>query len=465
MLVGRQINGLNIKECIVLKHKWSKSILFTLFGGSLFAATPSTFVFNAQTTPDIVRAVNFARSSQKAVITQGEGLGTIPENKDGVVYLNLRDYKSMVDLRLKNKSMRVESGMTWSEAQRLAAPFGLALKFIPAKANEPIFASININQSGLSPQSPLVADGVDSFRLLKPDGRVVDVSPSKTPELWRGIFGAQGVLGVVLDVQLKLVKNKNLRRQAYRMSYSEYPTYLHEQVQDNSDINATFARMDVAPGKQFLEDMYAVSYWVKDEEKDPSLRLHPVRDNIARSIYEWSEKGDWERKVRWQIEKALLGNAALHSKVTRADLLLRQVRTTDEHPMRLVYYIPVTQFVPFMDNLRSVAIDKKWALHQVSMHYLAKPSGLLLAPQQGDMLAINISVTKASLSLAEQKEVAPVLMGLALSHGGSFALNQFSVQDMAKLTSAYPKLSEFQRLRLKYDKDHLFASVLYPRLA
>ncbi len=443
----------------MLKQKWSKIILLALFSGSLLAETSSTFVFNAQNTPDIIRAVNFARNNQKGVIIQDEGSSRAQNS--GTVYLHLNDFKQMITLQLKDKTMLVQSGMTWNQAQQLAAPFGLSLKFIPAIANEPIFETINYNQSGLSPQDPLVADGVESLRLLQPDGRVVDVSPDKTPQLWRGLFGAQGVLGVVLDVQLKLVKNQNLIRQAERMSYRDYTPYLHDQVQDNPDISASFARVDVAPGKDFLKDIYAVSYWVKDRELTGSPKLHPVRDKIASSVYQWSEKGDWEKGVRWQIEKSLLGNASLHPNVTRADLLLRQTRVTDNQ-MRLVYYIPATQFAPFIDNLRTVALTQKWSFNQISAHYLAKPNDLLLAPRLGDTLAIVISLPKSSLSTTEQQAVAPTLMNLALSHGGSFALDQFAVQDIAKIKLAYPQFSEFQKLKAEFDQDNLFASALYP---
>jgi decaprenylphospho-beta-D-ribofuranose 2-oxidase len=431
----------------VLKQRWFKIMLFVLFSGSLSAQVASTFVFNAQNTPDIIRAVNFARNNQKPVIIEDANDSTTHNN--GAVYLHLNDFKQMITLHLKDKTMLVQSGMTWNQAQQLVAPFGLSLKFIPAVANEPIIATINYNQSGLSPQNPLVADGVESLRLLQPDGRVVDVSPDTTPQLWRGLFGAQGTLGVVLDVQLKLVKNQHLIRQAERMSYRDYTAYLRDQVQDNPDISASFARLDVAPGKDFLNDIYTVSYWVKDSEAVGTPELHPVRNKIASSVYQWSEKGDWEKGVRWQIEKALLGNNRLHPDTTRADLLLRQTRGTNAQ-QRYVYYIPAAQFVPFIDNLRTVALKQKWSFNQISAHYLAKPNDFLLPPRQGDTLAIVISFSTSSLSVAAQKAMATTLNNLASNHGGNSAL--------MKLT--YPQFAEFQKLKGEYDPQNLFMSAL-----
>lgn len=441
----------------MLKQKWFKIVLLMLFSGSLWAATASTFVFNAKDTPDIARAVDFARNNQKAVVIQGTASNS--NQNSGAVYLNLHDFKDLITLHLKRKTMLVESGMTWNEAQQLVAPFGLSLKFIPAQANEPIFQTINNNQSGLSPQNPLVADGVASIRLLQPDGKMVYVSREKTPELWRGIFGAQGALGVILDVKLKLTENRNLIRHAERISYRDYPAYLRDQIQDNADVSASFARIDVVPGKDFLNDMYVVSYWIKDRESAESPRLHPVRNHIASSVYQWSEKGDWAKRMRWQIETALLANTALHTELTSADLLLRQARAIDAQS-RQVYYIPVAQFVPFMDDLRTLAIEQKWSFNQVSVHYLEKSSDLLLAPQQGNTLAIIVNTSKTSL--AEQQAVTPALIDLALKHDGGFTLDPSTTQDLAKVKLAYPQLSEFQQLKATHDAKGLFASTLSP---
>lgn len=428
-----------------------------LFSGSLLAATSSTFVFDAQSSPDIVRAVDFARDHQKTIMIQDAARnGSVQDS--GVVYLNLRDFKNMITLQLKKKTMLVESGMTWNEAQQLAAPFGLSLKFIPAEANEPIVETINYNQTGLSPQNPLVADGITSMRVLQPDGQIVNISADKTPELWRGVFGAQGVLGVVLDVKLKLVTNRNLVRHTERLSFEDYTTYLRDQIRDNPDVSASFARINIAPGENFLNDLYAVSYWVKNNELAEAPQSHPVREHIAHSVYQWSEKGDWAKQMRWQLELALLANTALRPEVTRADLLLRQARATEDQ-IRFVYYIPVVQFVSFMDDLRTVATEQKWSFNQISVHYLADPSDLLLAPQQGDTLAMTVSVSKAAL--AQQEAMTPTLMDLALKHAGSFALNQWTTQDSAKVKLAYPQLAEFQKLKAQYDENNLFVSALY----
>ena len=441
----------------MLKQKWFKIVLLTLFSGSVWAATASTFVFNAQATPDIVRAVDFARANQKAVVIQGT-VNNSAENS-GAVYLNLHDFKDLITLHLKKKTMLVESGMTWNEAQQLVAPFGLSLKFIPAQANTPIFQTINDNQSGLSPQNPLVADGITAIRLLQPDGEIVNVSRNDKPELWRGLFGAQGALGVILDVQLKLVENRNLIRHAARLSYRDYPAYLRDQIQDNPDVSAGFARIDVVPGKDFLNDMYVVSYWVKDREAAESPRLHPVRNHLASSVYQWSEKGDWAKRMRWQIETALLGNTVFHSELTRADLLLRQARATTGQA-RQVYYIPVAQFVPFMDDLRTLATTQKWSFNQISVHYLEKSSDLLLAPQQGNTLAMVVNTAK--MSGTESQAITSALMDLALKHDGSFALDQSTTQDLAKVKLAYPEFNQFQQLKETYDAKGLFVSMLYP---
>ncbi len=391
--------------------------LLLCVSGSVWATPSSTFVFNAQSTPDIVRALKFARENQKSVIVQSTAQNN-PLLDKGVVYLNLHDFKELITLYLKKKIMLVESGMTWNEAQQLLTPYNLSLKFIPAHANDPIFQTINENRSGLSPQNAWVADGIASIRLLQPDGQIITVSRDATPELWRGLFGSGGVLGVILDVKLKLVENRNLIRHAARLSLPEYIAAVHEQAQANADIRASFARVDVASGKNFLNDLYVVNYWVKDGELADSPHLHPVRNRIADSLYQWSKKGDWEKRLRWQMETALLGNNALHPELTQADLLLRQSRMTDSASGQ-VYYIPATHFVAFMEDFRTLAKTQKWAFNQISVHYLEKPSDLLLAPKQGDMIALSIHPSK--ISSAEQKSLLP---DLALKYEGGFALTE-----------------------------------------
>ncbi len=425
------------------------------------ALSSSTFVFNARNVPDIVQALNFAQKNHKNLTIED---GQVAVKAPGVVYLDLQGFDQMVSLQLQRQSIVVQAGMTWGQVQRLVAPFGLTPQFMPAQANEAIVETINSNRPGLTPSSPWVSEGLTSIRLLQSDGKIVNASQEKTPELWQGLIGGQGLLGVPLDVEVSLVKNQNLLRHAKLMSYRDYPAYIQDQVQGNSDISASFARVDVAPGKDFLNQLYVVSYWVKNKSLAEAVQVHPIRNDLTHSLYQWSAQGDDEKSLRWQMEKGFLANDLLHSSLTRSDLLMRQTKANRAAQTQALYYIPADQFVAFMDDLRALSIEQKRSFNQVTVRFLPKPSQSILALQKQALFATTLTFQSKADTADNDAIFLNRLNSIALNRQGGFALNANTLTDSAQMQALYPRLAEFLKLKSQYDTENMLISAQAPTL-
>jgi FAD/FMN-containing dehydrogenase len=173
---------------------------------NLAIAVRPAAVLAARTAQDVVEAVRFARRHRLLVTPQATGHGPIAELV-GAILVNTQGLDECV-VHVEGPGegwARVGAGVKWIRVVQAAAPHGLA----------PLSGSITdvgivgyTTGGGLGPMARtygLAIDRVRAIEVVTGDGVLRRVTPTEDPELFFGLRGGKGMLGIVTAIEFDLV--------------------------------------------------------------------------------------------------------------------------------------------------------------------------------------------------------------------------------------------------------------------
>ena len=100
----------------------------------------------------------------------------------------------VVDFKPDAKEITVQAWITWKKIQRHIDPHNLSIKIMQTYSNFTVGGSLSVNVHGRYVGMGPVIGSVKSFTIVLADGRLVEASPSKNPEIFYGAIGGYGGL-------------------------------------------------------------------------------------------------------------------------------------------------------------------------------------------------------------------------------------------------------------------------------
>jgi len=394
----------------------------------------------------------------------------------GGVVLNMRRFNRIRAIDSASKTITVESGATWDEVQRAIAPQGLALKVMQSSNIFTVGGTLSANAHGRDVDVMQVVEVVERFRLLLADGSVVEVSRKENPELFSLVIGGYGLYGVILDVTLRVTGDELYEQRAVSMDYTEFPAYFAQRFPRDTQIALMLARPSIDPDPDsFLKELVVVTWRRAGGGRQGNFALteeeHVLRD---RFFFGLSRRFDWAKSLRWKLQKRVELGAGAARIVSRnnsmrpplAPLEFLDYRSSKDTDIIQEYYVPVGNFVPFMDRFREILLTGDMNVLSATVRYV-KPNStpaLAYAPRF-DAFAI-IQMSNVGLSPDAQAHAAGVtrqLVDAALEQGGTYYLTYQLYPTPEQLHRAYPNARHaFERKRF-YDPGELFSSQFYER--
>jgi FAD/FMN-containing dehydrogenase len=392
----------------------------------------------------------------------------------GGVVLDMRGFNRIRDIDPGAMTIRVESGATWDEVQRAIAPRGLALKVMQSSNIFTVGGTLSANAHGRDIDVTQFVEVVESFRLLLADGRVVSVSRSENPELFSLVVGGYGLYGVILDVTLRVTRDELYEQKATSIDYTEFPAYFAQHIKADSAVVLMLARPSIDPSPaSFLREMVVVTWRRARPGQAGSFELteeaHVWRDKF---FFGLSRSFDWAKALRWKLQKRVelgSGDARVMSRNNSmrpplAPLELLNYRSPRNTDIIQEYYVPVENFVPFMDRFRDILVAGKMNVLSSTVRYVSPNAtpALAYAPQRAAFAIIQMS--NVGLDRDSQDHAAAVtrqLVDAALQVGGTYYLTYQLYPTAKQLNRAYPRAGEaFERKRF-YDPDETFSNQFY----
>ncbi len=436
-------------------------------------------VVSVKNIDDIKAAIAFAKAHNLKITPAGErhSMGGHSFSPGGLV-LDMREYDA-ISVDTENNILTVESGASWKEVQAILDPLGLSVKAMQSINLFTVGGTLSVNAHGVVHDPGQIGPTVRKMRVLLSSGEIVTASPQENPELFGALIGGYGLSGIILDVELDVVKNEVLAWKTEYIEFQDFPEYYKTQILGNKDIGLFYARLSIAPDT-YLTETAIHRYERLDFEVPPEPLGPPAKVWLKRLIFNISKINDFGKWVRWTAEKYL--EPGVHTCISRNNgmtlseevcvasrnqkmnqsmeyLDVRQKDTNILHE----YFIPLENTPEFIDGLREIVRKNDVNLLNVTLRIVTKDTISALPYAKDDRIAFvlyfNQKLTEEdSLKL---KQATTDIIDLATSHGGTYYLPYQRYYSPEQLRTAYPEVDNFFALKDKYDPSGLFSNSWY----
>lgn len=383
--------------------------------------------------------------------------------------LDMKSYNKILEFNPEQKRIRVQSGATWNDIQRVINPYGLAIQVMQSQNIFTIGGSLSANVHGRDIRHDALIDTVASFRLLMADGNIKNVSRSENAELFSLVIGGYGLFGVILDVTLKLTEDELYQIQTKTLDYREYTSYFKKHVEGDEGVRMHLARISVAPDS-FLREMYVTNYVLAtDQEKREQYSTLKEETNVAlpKFFLGLSRYSDRGKTMFWNIQKKYFertdGSYETRNNVMRSDSAFMEYENPNYTEILQEYFIPVNQFSSYIDDLRNVLEHEELNLLNITIRYVTKNESAVLSYAKEDMFALVLLINqgRSEEEIEKTKKVIQKMVNVTLQHDGSYYLPYYQYPEKQQLQKAYSRSNEFFQKKREYDPQERFVNLFY----
>ncbi|HBB97104.1 MAG TPA: FAD-binding protein [Blastocatellia bacterium] len=391
---------------------------------------------------------------------------------DGALFIDMRQFDRILSFAPAEKTITVQAGIRWRQIQEHIDPANLSVKIMQSYANFTVGGSLSVNAHGRYVGLGPIILSVRSLKVVLADGTVVEASPTSNADIFNGVIGGYGGLGVIVEATLELTDNVKVRRHTDTMAVTEYKRYFFEHIRDRPD--AVFHNAEIYPPVYTM--VRAVTYSITNDPVTIQDRLVPTGQSYRLDrfglwvVSEWPLGKSLQQRifdptyfasepVTWRNYEASLDTAELEP----------ASRETFTYAIE-EYFIPVDRFDDFVPRMRQILRKHDVNVVYVSIRNAKQDPGSLLAWARTEVFAFVVYYKQGtSDSAKEQVGVwTRELTDAALDLGGSYYLPYQLHATEEQFLRAYPRAGEFIALKQRLDpgnkfRNQLLDKYLYPR--
>jgi FAD/FMN-containing dehydrogenase len=385
--------------------------------------------------------------------------------------LDMTGYSQILNFSPKEKKITVQSGVTWADIQQKINPYGLSIKVMQSQNIFTVGGSLSINVHGRDIRYGSLIDSVESFRLLKPNGAIINVSRTENSDMFPYVIGGYGLFGVILDVTLELADDELYQHRSAAMNYKEYETYFNEKVKHDDSVKMHLARISVAP-ESFLKEMYVTDYVLAEDQGKREKYMELKKEEIValpKFMLGLSRYSDWGKGLLWETQKEFFmnndGKYETRNNVMRSDSEFMEYENPNRTEVLQEYFVPVDQFAEYINGLRVVLEKEELNLLNITIRYVGHDEDAVLSYAKNDMFALVMLINqgRSEQDIKATEKVLQKLIDVTLDHDGSYYLPYYSYPSDAQLKRAYPRIDEFFEKKREFDPEERFNNLFYER--
>ncbi|WP_188384138.1 FAD-binding protein [Ornithinibacillus halotolerans] len=455
-------------------------LLFSLW---LYNQKPIIMEDVGQLLPTKIKEVHGATSEAelqkwvKKSITNGEKISVagMQHSQGGHTYypngvvIDMKNYNKILDYNPNEKTITVQSGATWDDVQKKINPDKLAIRVMQSQSIFTIGGSISVNAHGRDIRYGSLIDTVESFRLLNPEGDIINVSRTENSELFPLVIGGYGLFGIILDVTLYLTNDELYQIRSKNIDYLDYPDYFQTEVMQNEDIRLHIARLSVAPDT-LLREMYVTDYELVENQETLTNYSKLKKDTLAapqKFMLGLSRYSDWGKNLLWELQNKLYvgqdGNYITRNNAMRGDSKFMEYDNPTKTEILQEYFVPVDELIPYLDDLRTVLETEELNLLNITVRYVNKDEEAVLSYAKEDMFALVLLINqgRSKKDIQNTEKVIQKMIDVTLKHDGSYYLPYYSYPTQSQMDEAYPRKKEFFEQKKQYDPNEVFMNLFY----
>lgn len=382
----------------------------------------------------------------------------------GSLHLDMRAMNRVLAIDVANKTARVEPGVRWCDLQAAIDPHGLAVSIMQTYANFTVGGSVGVNVHGrYVGLGPLVL-AIRSVHVVLADGTLVHASRDANRDVFAGVVGGYGALGVVVEVELDLADNVRVEEQAVKLPTRAYVEHFRTAVRD--DASAVFHNADL-----YLPHMSTcrVATWRRTQKAvtAPGLQrpqpAYPLQVYLAWAMSETPFAG-WRREHL--IEPLRFAVRRVHTRNHEAGYDVAELEPPSRKNTTFVlqeYFVPVDKFDAFVPRMAEIFTRHGVNVINVSIRHAMPDTVTLLSWAPVEVYAFVVYYKQRTRPNARERVAVWTreLMDAALACGGRWYLPYQAHATEAQFHAAYPGAAALFALKGTLDPDFRFRNVLW----
>lgn len=415
------------------------------------------------TTEEIVAAV----SGHPGPVSVGGGrysMGgqTATEN---ALHIDMRGFNQVVDFSPADRLITVQAGIRWRQIQEHIDPFDLSVKIMQTYADFTVGGSVSVNVHGrYIGLGPLVLS-IRSLQVVLADGSLVEASPAENSDVFYGVVGGYGGLGVITEVTLELAENIRVKRTDRSMPITDYQQYFVNEVRDSPTV--VFHNADIYPNA--YRTVHAFSYSNTDEPVTVEDRLIPADKSYRMNRFLYWVISEWPfgKMIRQRIvEPIVYAGEPVTWRNYEASYSVADLEPASRDNSTYVlheYFVPVERFDDFVPLIREVLQRNDVNVVNISIRHALPDPGTLLAWARSEVFAF-VLYYKQDTDAEARAHVAAwtrELIDAVLSVDGTYYLPYQIHATREQFLRAYPRAPEFFALKARLDPTNKFRNKLW----
>lgn len=367
--------------------------------------------------------------------------------------------------------LRVGAGALWSDIIPYLHAHDRSVAVMQSNSSFSVGGSLGANAHGWQQSRPPIASTVESFRIARADGRVVQASRTENAELFRLVLGGYGLFGVVLDVDLQVVAEETYTRTQHEVAADDYPAAFAEHVERSPLVGMAYGRISVCP-ERFLGRAIVTAY---HRDATPSPAPGPPRplqppavSRIARAVFRGSVGSDYGKDLRWDLERRFGGEAGertSRNQILSEPVSLFQNRDPSRTDVLHEYFVPRDAFAPFLARLRAILPAHRQDLLNITVRNVTTDTDAFLTYADGPLFSLVMLFNHARTAEADAglARLAEELVDAAIALGGRHYLPYRLHATRAQVATAYPMSTRFFEAKRAYDPELLFRNHFFDK--
>jgi len=373
----------------------------------------------------------------------------------GSLHLDLRNLNRVLDFSPANRTIRVQAGIRWCDIQNFIDPHDLSIRIMQSYANMTVGGSLSVNCHGRYVGLGPIILSVRSVAVVLPDGERIEVSPTLRPELFYGVIGGYGGLGVIAEAELDLTANDRVERHSEKVAVEDYPGHFRRTAWE--PVAASFHNADLYPPD--YTRLRSVTWTPTRRSVTQPRRLMRPRSSYPLHRYlMWSVAnlpfGKWRREHL--IEPLVNLRRVVHWRNYEAGYDAGEVEPSSRLRSTYAlqeYFVPVARFGDFVPRLAEILKRHRVNVLNVSVRHAVADPGSYLAWAREEVFAF-VLYHQQGVQGADREAVGVwtrELIDAALDLGGSYYLPYQMHATPGQFHRAYPRAKELFSLKRRLD--------------
>ena len=386
---------------------------------------------------------------------------------ESALHIDMRHFDRILEFSPASKTITVQAGTRWRQIQERIDSANLAVKVMQTYANFTVGGSLSVNVHGrYVGLGPLILS-VRSLKVVLADGSLVEASPTTNPDIFYGVIGGYGGLGVITQATLDLADNVKVKRRHRVMPITEYKRYFFDEVRSSS--LPVFHNADIYPDD--YTTVNAVTYSMTDDPVTVSERLIPADRSYRLNRFLFAMISEWPfgKAIRQHVvDPILFAGQPVSWRNHEASYDVAELEPASRSSSTYVleeYFVPVDRFDEFVPKLRAVLQRYHVNVINVSIRHAKADAGALLAWARSEVFAFVIYYKQGTDAVAREQVAVwtRALTDSVLSVGGSYYLPYQPHATEAQFLRAYPRAPEFFALKARLDPGNKFRNKLWDK--